>query len=297
MCDQACDKRLQGNYDKELRSCEQGVKAVQEYLAREKAGLQTGGLEAECSFKACYQRMRGRSCGLSLRGSERDKLRQLNGMIRKKLGEWEQAKRGLERAKRGFEMSGEVRYHAMLERALGVMQAQRTMVLGKRQYNYDLKKYLDSAEYRKVKHEVSRMGLQNDELQRQWKFWLRQKRRLEMAVRTSPLELKRARDGLEDGMKQYEADVELVEVLKGARVGKEGRIALVQQIRLALEAELERTKTVVARARAEEVFMKKASRELYGLIGEVLRNVRMRKNKVECGTGEVGRQVGRMLME
>lgn len=106
-----------------------------------------------------------------------------------------------------------------------------------------------------------------------------------------------ARHKLEHAMRQYEADAELLRVLKKASGTKDEQMKVVTEMKLQLQRQIEWVETVNAQARAQLRFVESARREVFELLKGVLERVRQGKASVRCGAGGVSDVVTEALME
>lgn len=106
-----------------------------------------------------------------------------------------------------------------------------------------------------------------------------------------------ARDKLKHAMRQYEADAELLRVLREASGTTDEQVKVVTEMKLQLQRQVEWVETINAQARAQLGFIESARREVFELLKGVLDKVRQGKAKVRCGAGGVSDVVTEALME
>lgn len=269
---------------------------VKEHMSAKEEGRTTTSLSGECAFDTCYERMRKLDCGLKLSGDSTAKMLQLAKRVWKLRARHKSTERRYLRTKAWVEKSSDYAYHQKLQKALRVIESERVRALKTRQYNHELKEYLNSLEFRKMQQDVRRLKLENKERRRQYAFWQDQNRTLAMSVRTSPLELKNAFGRLQDVKARYEADVELVAVLRASSLSKEAQMSLVTQLKENVQRELAVVQTTHAHARTELAFLRKAKKELHNLLTTAMKEVRANRVNVECGGAAVGKMLGSAVL-
>lgn len=116
-------------------------------------------------------------------------------------------------------------------------------------------------------------------------------RMLSRVVTLSPAAVRDARDKLRRRKEQYEADVELLKVVRRDGTTREDQVKVVSEMKEELQERLDHMRSVNAHARAEIQFIEKAREEVVGLLTGILDTVRQRKSGVMCGGGVIGRLV------
>lgn len=109
--------------------------------------------------------------------------------------------------------------------------------------------------------------------------------------------MQEARDNLKHALRRYEADAELLRVLKDASGTKEQQMKLVTEMKIQLQRQVEWLETVNSQARAQLRFIESARREVYELLKGVLDKVKQGKADVRCGQSGVSGVVTETLME
>lgn len=283
-----CDSCDFDNLKAELFQCKRAIDALKLKLSQNISPLE---IARECSFEKCFPGQREKYCGVIKHQPGSDIVKELDSALRLRKAELASLKAKIAKIKAPHQRSGLLEYGRKMEEAREVMAKQRTDVLKARAYNAELEKYMESFEHRKVMHEVARYQSENSDLYEQLKFWEAQNQTLASVVRLSPGAVQKARDDLHAKMQEFEADAQLLDVMRRSSYTKEEQVKLVGELKTELRYRLDHARTVNAHAKREAVFIAKAGKEIYNLLENSMKKMKQGKVRVDCGATALSKSV------
>lgn len=166
-----------------------------------------------------------------------------------------------------------------------------------RAHYYRQKEYLDSLTYRRTQNEVTRLKFESKDLRSQLNYWSSWNESLALAVQTSPLTLRRARDALRTDLESFSADAALIDSLRKLSLTKEEQAAFIIDLKERVMVQLLELRTHNAHMRAEMIFIQETRQEIFKLFATMLSKLRANQVQVACGALAVSDIVTEAIMD
>ena len=240
----------------------------------------------QCLGPDCYPMLIKQACGIIDIDPSTDPLEQIKEAIRLAKQEIEEISQ-YERPHILEPGSPEYQYDRQLGRVLVsiVYKVKSTLELRKRYI--ELFDYFHSSSYRKIQQEATRVQFEFQDLYRHLEYWKKERQNLALAVKTSPEELKAARDRLRKSLITYLNDADLLTLLQNTSLTKEQKAQLILAIKEEVTAQLEAVQDNLEHVIEEEQFIKEARREIFNLLNSILNRVNRKQLEIGCGGNEL----------
>lgn len=239
-----------------------------------------------CLGPECYPMLLDRACGIIDIDPSSDPLEQIKEAIRLTKQEIEDIGRYV---KTDPPEPGSYRYiynKRVSNAKLAIFYKVKSTLVLRKKY-IDLVDFFHSIAYRKIQQETTRVHFEFQDLYRHLEYWKKERQNLALAVKTSPEELKAARDRLRKSLNTYLNDADLLTVLQNTSLTKEQKAQLILALKEEVSAQLETVQDNLEHVIEEENFIKEARREIYNLLNGILNKVNRRQLQIGCGGNEL----------